>query len=161
MKLTTKTRYGVRAMFDIAYHCQCEPGEPGGTAQAKDIARRGNIPLRYLEQIFADLKRAGLVESKRGPRGGYALKRPPAEISLFDMVVAIQGPINELFAAPGDSVNTGLNEPVSQHVAAAIWKELAAQVTKWLSAVSLADLVQRGIDLGVPRPGSSQPMYFI
>ncbi len=158
MKLTTKTRYGVRAMFDIAYHCQFGPGI---TAQAKDIARRGGIPRRYLEQIFGDLRRAGLVESKRGPRGGYTLKRPPKEISLFDMVVAIQGPIDELFMTPGDTVDTDLNGPVLQHVTAEIWKELARHVTVWLTAVSLADLVQRGVELGVPRLGSSQPMYFI
>jgi Rrf2 family protein len=67
MRLSTKTRYGVRAMFDIAFHHQ---GQANIAAQAKEIARREEIPLRYLEQIFQDLKRAGLVESKRGPRGG-------------------------------------------------------------------------------------------
>ena len=72
MRLSTKTRYGVRAIFDIAYHGQ---DAPQLTAQARDIAVREHIPVRYLEQIFQDLKRAGLVDSKRGPRGGYYLKR--------------------------------------------------------------------------------------
>ncbi len=159
MKLTTKTRYGVRAMFDIGYHNQ---GQPGVAAQAKDIARRENIPLRYLEQIFQDLKRAGLVESKRGPRGGYTLKREPNEISMFDVVVAIQGPVNELFTAADDVVESDPSTPVcSRQVTAAVWKDLADQVSAWLQAVTLADLIERGIEVGVPLDGTGQPMYFI
>ena len=159
MQLTTKTRYGVRAMFDIAYHAESQPRV---AAQAKEIARREDIPLRYLEQIFQDLKRAGLVESKRGPRGGYYLKREPAEISLADVVVALQGPVSEMFVverAAAEDDNS--QQACSRHVTAALWKELADQVKTWLEAVSIADLVKRGVDLGVPRAGSGQPMYFI
>ena len=93
MRLSTKTRYGVRAVFDIAYHGGTEPGGAVPAAQAKDIAERQHIPLRYLEQIFQDLKKAGLVESKRGPRGGYYLKREAEKITLGDVVRALQGPI--------------------------------------------------------------------
>src|SRR4029078_11126671 len=86
MRLSTKTRYGVRAVFDIAHHAA-----PDGTAaQAKEVAKRQRIPLRYLEQIFQDLKKAGLVESKRGPRGGYTLRRDPADIRLGDIVRALR-----------------------------------------------------------------------
>ena len=70
MKLSTKSRYGVRAMFDMAYHAGNLP------AQIKDISRRQNISPRYLEQIFQDLKKAGLLKSRRGPQGGYSLSRP-------------------------------------------------------------------------------------
>lgn len=159
MRLSTKTRYGVRAMFDIAYHAN---GQSKGAAQAKEIARREDIPLRYLEQIFQDLKRAGLVESKRGPRGGYYLKRDATEISLAEVVIALQGPVSEMFvveqdAAEGDSSQSAC----SRHVTAALWKELADQVESWLESVSIADLVKRGIELGVPRAGAGQPMYFI
>lgn len=156
MRLSTKTRYGVRAIFDIAYHNR---GPSGGTSQAKDIARRGDIPLRYLEQIFQDLKRAGLVESKRGPRGGYYLKRTPAEIKLGDVVRALQGPIEEMFLVE----NSGSSSPTISvcTVTASLWQELAIHVTDWFDNVSIADLVERGERLGLPHADNGQPMYFI
>jgi Rrf2 family protein len=160
MRLSTKTRYGVRAIFDIAYHGQ---DTAQASAQARDIARREDIPLRYLEQIFQDLKRAGLVDSKRGPRGGYYLKRAPEEISLAEVVRALQGPIEEMFLV--EEVDSGAAKlaqvPSSRQVTAALWKELAEHVLAWFSAVTVADLVKRGNHLGVPRAGAGQPMYYI
>src|SRR5437879_13208701 len=96
MKLSTKTRYGVRAVFDIAFH---NSGQP---TQARDIARRQDVPLRYLEQIFQELRRAHLVSAKRGPRGGYFLARAPGEITLGDVVRAVQGPIH--LCAPSEEL---------------------------------------------------------
>ena len=87
VKLSNKGRYGVRALFDIAFH------NDGRPTQIKDIAEREAIPARFLEQIFQDLKRAGLVGAKRGPRGGYHLARPAEEIRLGDVVRALEGPI--------------------------------------------------------------------
>ncbi len=159
MRLATKTRYGVRAMFDIAYHSH---DQPAVAAQAKDIARRENIPLRYLEQIFQDLKRAGLVESKRGPRGGYYLKREAAEITLGDVVRALQGPVEEMFVLEDDDAKSSPAQPVtSRHITAALWKDLADYVNRWFDNVSIADLVKRGEEIGLPRAGAGQPMYFI
>ncbi len=162
MKLTTKTRYGVRAMFDIAYHT-AEPGDPAvrqecATVQAKDIARREGIPLRYLEQIFQDLKRAGLVESKRGPRGGYTLKCDPSRVSIGDLVVALQGPIEDMFVLAGDASDSS---PCSREVTAGVWRDLSEHVTQWLGDLTLADLVGRASKLGVPRRAADQPTYFI
>ncbi len=85
MKLSTKSRYGVRAMFDMAYHAGTLP------AQIKDISRRQNISPRYLEQIFQDLKKAGLLKSRRGPQGGYSLAKPAEEITVKDIVLAAEG----------------------------------------------------------------------
>ena len=173
MRLSTKTRYGVRAIFDIAYHGQ---DQPGVAAQAKDIARREDIPLRYLEQIFQDLKRAGLVESKRGPRGGYFLKRIASEITLGDVVRALQGPIEEMFvvedAGEAQARRHDDDEPAargeararavtSRTVTTALWRELAAHVSHWFDSVSISDLVKRGEELGLPRAGAGQPMYYI
>ena len=161
MRLSTKTRYGVRAIFDIAYHGQ---DSAQASAQARDIARREDIPLRYLEQIFQDLKRAGLVDSKRGPRGGYYLKRPPEEISLSEVVRALQGPIEEMFLveeAEPASARVHQSMPSSRQVTAAVWKELAEHVLAWFATVTVADLVKRGNHLGVPRAGAGQPMYYI
>jgi Rrf2 family protein len=161
MRLSTKTRYGVRAIFDIAYHGQDSPHS--SAAQARDIARREDIPLRYLEQIFQDLKRAGLVESKRGPRGGYYLKRPSAEITLSEVVRALQGPIDETFLVEEDESSAARpgQPPSSRQVTAGLWKELADHVSSWFAGVTVADLVKRGNQIGVPRAGAGQPMYYI
>src|SRR4029077_16065167 len=86
MKLSSKGRYGVQAVFDLAYH------NAGKAAQIKDICDRQGIPARFLEQVFRDLKKAGIVRSKRGPRGGYELARTPAECTIGDVVRAIEGP---------------------------------------------------------------------
>src|SRR3954470_21761776 len=87
VKLSNKGRYAVRALFDIAFY---NDGKP---TQVKDIAERQNIPPRFLEQIFQDLKRAGIVGSKRGPQGGYSLARRATDIRLGDVVRALEGPI--------------------------------------------------------------------
>jgi len=155
MRLSTKTRYGVRAIFDLAYHHQ---DQPALAAQAKDIARREHIPLRYLEQIFQDLKRAGLVESKRGPRGGYFLKREADKITLGDVVRALQGPIEEMFVVE-DEDSSGPSLP--RDVTVPLWRELAEHVSRWFDGVTIRDLVKRGEELGVPRANAGQPMYFI
>jgi len=76
MKLSTKSSYGLRAVFDVAYHSGNLP------AQIRDISRRQKISLRSLEQIFQDLRKAGLLNSRRGPQGGYTLARKPEEITV-------------------------------------------------------------------------------
>jgi Rrf2 family transcriptional regulator, iron-sulfur cluster assembly transcription factor len=157
VKLQAKTRYGVQAVFDIAFQMA------GNPTQAKDIARREGIPLRYLEQIFQDLKRAGLVDSRRGPRGGYYLRKPPEQIRLGDIVRALQGPIDELFA-PDEESSTAANDarPARSHlVTSSVWRELAEHVTRWFDEISVADLVKRGGELGVQRGDKRAPMYFI
>src|SRR5512141_1332332 len=84
MRLSTKSRYGLRALFDIAYNCGSMP------TQIQDISRRQQISPRYLEQIFQNLKRAGILKSKRGPQGGYALARKPEEITVLDILNATE-----------------------------------------------------------------------
>ena len=160
MRLSTKTRYGVRAIFDIAYHGQ---DTPQAATQARDIARREDIPLRYLEQIFQDLKRAGLVDSKRGPRGGYSLKKSADQITLAEVVRALQGPIEETFLDEDEQAQKAAQHtpPSARQVTAGLWRELAEHVSSWFSAVTVADLVKRGSDLGVPRAGAGQLMYYI
>jgi Rrf2 family transcriptional regulator, iron-sulfur cluster assembly transcription factor len=163
MKLSTKSRYGVRAVFDIAYHNQGRP------TQARDIARRQEVPLRYLEQIFQELRRANLVEAKRGPRGGYFLARAPETITLGDVVRAVQGPIELVAPEDGDGDDGGHGAHAgdraranrSKLVPASIWKELAQQIRACFDGVTIKDLCQRGEALGINR-GDGQPhMYFI
>lgn len=156
MKLQAKTRYGVRAVFDLAFH------NVNGATQAKDIARREGIPLRYLEQIFQDLKRAGIVDSRRGPRGGYTLKRPPESIRLGEVVRALQGPLDDIFT-PEDEGEGKKRGRIggAQLVTSSLWRELANHVSGWFDQVSLGDLVRRGLELGIPRGEKKPPMYFI
>jgi Rrf2 family protein len=154
VKLSTKTRYGVRALFDIAFHSEGRP------TQARDIARRQDVPLRYLEQIFQDLRRANLVEAKRGPRGGYTLARAANAISLGDVLRAVQGPI-ELLDDDEDEARRGGANPTRQ-VSATIWKELAQKIGDCFDAVTIEELCRRGEALGIPRGGAgAPPMYFI
>ena len=154
MKLSTKTRYGVRAVFDIAYHNQGRP------TQARDIARRQEVPLRYLEQIFQELRRANVVDAKRGPKGGYFLSRPPEAITLGDVIRAVQGPI-ELLATEDETPAANGGARASKKVPADIWRELASKVSGVFDSVTIRDLCQRGEALGIHR-GDAQPhMYFI
>jgi Rrf2 family protein len=152
MKLSTKTRYGVRALFDIAFHNQGRP------TQARDIARRQEVPLRYLEQIFQELRRAHLVEAKRGPRGGYSLARAPEAITLGDVVRAVQGPIELTTDEGGEEQKARRQQP---SVCPNIWGELAQKISAAFDGVSIKDLVQRGEALGIARGQSEPHMYFI
>ena len=155
MKLSTKTRYGVRAVFDIAYH------NAGRPTQARDIARRQDVPLRYLEQIFQELRRANLVDAKRGPKGGYFLSRAPEAITLGDVIRAVQGPI-ELLATEDETPAANGGARSSKQVPADIWRELASKVSSVFDSVTIRDLCQRGEALGINRGEAMQPhMYFI
>jgi Rrf2 family protein len=144
MKLSTKARYGVRAVFDIAYH------NNGGPTQARDIARRQEVPLRYLEQIFQELRRARLVDAKRGPKGGYLLARNPEQITVGDVMRAVQGPI-ALVSTRGDAKSLWPN----------IWQELGEKVGAVFDAVTIQDLCARGEALGLDRGDGEPHMYFI
>src|SRR5260370_12925648 len=117
MKLSTKARYGVRAVFDIAYH------NAGRPTQARDIARRQEVPLRALEQISEELRRAHVVDAKRGPRGGYFLARSPESITLGDVVRAVQGPI-ELLGHDEERPRSSR----STMAPASIWRELGEKI---------------------------------
>ena len=92
MKISTQSRYGLRALFDIAYH------SAGLSTQVKDISSRQAISPRYIEQIFQRLKRAGIIQSIRGPSGGYYLARKVDEITVGDVVRATEGKIKSFIA---------------------------------------------------------------
>jgi Rrf2 family cysteine metabolism transcriptional repressor len=87
MRLTAKSEYGVLAVIDLA----CTYGS--GPVSARQIAERRGIPPRFLEQLFVSLRRAGIVTAVRGARGGFTLTRPPAEITVLDVVEALEGPL--------------------------------------------------------------------
>ena len=84
MKLTTMSRYGTRAVFDIAYNSMGLP------VQVKDIAERQQVPIKYLEQIFHKLKKTDFLKSERGPEGGYVLTKDPDDITVGDIIRGVQ-----------------------------------------------------------------------
>src|SRR2546425_3244233 len=90
MKLSTKGEYGLLAIVDLALHSN------QGPVQSFQIADRQHIPKQYLDQLMLILKKAGLVESSRGRQGGYQLAKPPSEISLLDIVTALEGPVENV-----------------------------------------------------------------
>jgi Rrf2 family iron-sulfur cluster assembly transcriptional regulator len=132
MKLTTKGRYAVTAMLDLAIHHE------QGAVAVGDIAKRQGISLTYLEQLFARLRRKGLVESVRGPGGGYHLALPPAQISVAEIIVAIDENIDATRCA-GEKNCQG-EGPCLTHY---LWEDLSERIYEFLSAVTLADLVKR------------------
>lgn len=148
MKLSNKGRYGLQAVFDLAYHNE------GRAAQIKDICDRQGIPARFLEQVFRDLKKAGIVRSKRGPRGGYELARSPAELLLGDVVRAIEGPIA---LAVGEFRNRGSSNELLRDVLEALSQKIEA----CFDEVSVADLCARAERLGVARTSSARYVYAI
>jgi Rrf2 family protein len=150
VKLSNKGRYGVRALFDIAFH------NDGRPTQIKDIAARESIPARFLEQIFQDLKRAGLVGAKRGPRGGYHLARPAREIRLGDVVRALEGPI----AITGRTEepkrgNDGADGTDSKDVTDTVFRELSRRIEGCFDAVTIDDMCRRGDELGLRKQHDS------
>ena len=149
MRISSKGRYAVQAMFDLAYH------NGGGAAQIKDICERQSIPHRFLEQAFQDLKRAGLVRSKRGPRGGYELAIVPEEIRLGDIVRAIDGPI-VLVPDAGKA-----HAASSQRVVRDVFRDVSSTLEASLDAVSIADLCARAEGLGVARGAPARYVYAI
>jgi Rrf2 family protein len=150
VKLSSKGRYGVRALFDIAFH------NAGGPAQIKDISERELIPPRFLEQIFQDLKKAGLIESKRGPRGGYSLARPASEISVGDVLRAVEGSIAVM--TPSATRRSGR---ASVDATDAVFHKLAGDIERCFDAVSIADVCERGLELGVQRKSHPRTDYAI
>lgn len=150
MRMSSKGRYAVQALFDLAYH------SAGGAAQIKDICERQAIPHRFLEQAFQDLKRAGLVRSKRGPRGGYELAAAPDAIRLGDVVRAIEGPVSLLLDA-----GKGSRTPSSQRVMRDVFRELSSALEAALDDITIADLCARAEGLGIARGAPARYVYAI
>jgi len=136
MKLTTMSRYGTRAVFDIAYH------STGLPVQVKDIAERQQIPIKYLEQIFHKLKQADFIKSERGPGGGYVLTKDPGKIVVGDIIKAVKEH-TDLVACVCNSAGKGkLCVGEDQCVTRSVWKEAARKITEYFNSVTIADLCE-------------------
>ena len=132
MRLTTKGRYAVTAMLDLAIH------QDGGPIALADIAERQGISLSYLEQLFARLRRCGLVSSCRGPGGGYRLGRDARDIAVVDVICAVDEPVDATRC--GGLENCQGEERCLTHD---LWQDLSQQIHRFLSDIDLARLVER------------------
>ena len=155
MRLSTKSRYGVRALFDMAYHAGTLP------TQIKDISRRQNISPRYLEQIFQDLKKAGLLKSRRGPQGGYHLAHKPQEISVMDIIRATEGEMALVDCVKQTKGSRGKCEFDNQCITQQVWAEASRKLNEYLGTVTLKDLCDRGRAMGMEKELDHRFMYFI
>lgn len=132
MKLSTRGRYAVTAMLDLALHQQQRP------VTLADIALCQDISLSYLEQLFARLRRAGLVEGVRGPGGGYRLGRPIDRITVADIITAVDEPLDTTRC--GGHQNCYHGDRCLTHE---LWSELNEHITEFLNGVTLASLIAR------------------
>ena len=135
MKLSTKGRYAMVAMVDLAL---VQSRVPARHVSLAEIAKRQNVSLAYLEQLFVKLRRAGLVESVRGPGGGYRLTRPPAEIRVADVLQAVEETVSALETGAGAS--GGVSGSQAQSMTNRLWEGLSAQVYVFLHQTTLADV---------------------
>ena len=137
MKLSTKGRYAVMAMVDLATHSR---GKPIALA---DIADRQEISLSYLEQLFGRLRRGQIVKSVRGPGGGYLLSRRASDIRVADVIMAVDEPIKATRCTPGSP--SGCHGGQRRCLTHDLWEELGNQIYLFLNSVSLEDVVDRRV----------------
>lgn len=132
MRLTTKGRYAVTAMLDLALHYD------QGPITLSDISQRQGISLSYLEQLFSRLRKQGLVDSTRGPGGGYRLSREANDIAVADVITAVDEKVETTRCG-------GLSNCQDEHQCLThdLWTELSSQIHGFLSGISLGNLVAR------------------
>lgn len=146
MKLSTKSRYGLRAMIDLAIHGQ------NGQVALHQIANRQELSIKYLEQDFASLRKAGLIRSVKGAQGGYVLARPAEQIRVGDIIRTLEGDLTLVDIDDLPEHQTRIRRFLNQR----IWNPLSQRVEEKMNAMSLADLV----DSHQAEQGHD-PMYFI
>ena len=137
MKLSTRGRYAVMAMADLGGR------GVGGPETLAAIARRQDISLAYLEQLFGKLRRAGLVVAVRGPGGGYRLARPASQVKIAEIVLAVDEPIKAT-TCQAESKNGCLGR-TGKCLTHDLWDELSTQIHMFLASVTLADVLERRV----------------
>ena len=146
MRISSKGEYGLRALFDLAQRY----GE--GPIQSNEIHLRQGIDENYLNQILILLRKAGMIESVRGPQGGHRLARPPAQITLLEVLVALEGPL-----LPSEAGRDGLTpaEPLDRELVREVWAGARETLEDYLRSITLDDLCQRR------RRRAGEVMYYI
>ena len=144
MKFSKKSRYGLRALIDLAVHAE------NSYISLSSIAERNDISPQYLEQVFASLRRAEIVKSVKGPQGGYLLKRNPEDITVSDILLALEGS----YEVERDD---GKDNDISGAIQSLIVDRINEEMTEILSGLSLEDLKEEYLR----RSGGGQDMYYI
>jgi len=140
--VSLKSKYGLKAIVSLASYY----GK--GPLQAKEIAAQQGVPVRYLELLLSQLRRARIVEATRGKNGGYILTREPSDISVWDIVAIFEGRI--IFSADHDMPSNNKKTPPAY---AAVWKEAENRVVEYMKSVKVADILEA--------VNSGKEMYFI
>ena len=135
MRVSSRADYGVRALFDLAQRAG------HGPIQSRDIAARQRIPEAYLHQVLGTLNRAGLIRSTRGPLGGHELTRPPADISLWDVLSVLDGRDRHAHPHPDAALNDASGD--AEDIVHKVWHDLQCRSIEFLQSVTLANLVER------------------
>ena len=144
MKISAKGEYALRALLDLAIH------HGKGLIPIQRIAARQKIPQRYLEQVLLQLKRAGFLQSRRGSTGGYALSRPPSEMTVGEVLRAMEGKLTAFELG-------GRGSRVDAVDLAELWQEISEAVSAVIDRTTFADLCRRAED----RQSTARPMYHI
>ena len=131
MKLTSKGRYAVTAMLDLAFHTETGP------VTLSEISKRQDISLSYLEQLFTRLRKQELVRSTRGPGGGYSLNRPADQLAVAEIVAAVDETVDTTRCSGASNCHDG-----HQCLAHELWDDLSQQIFGFLENISLHDLMQ-------------------
>ncbi|MFZ5564623.1 MAG: RrF2 family transcriptional regulator [Thermodesulfobacteriota bacterium] len=150
MRLTTKSRYGTRLILDLALYGKEEP------VRLSEVSKRQGISLKYLEKLIRRMRRAGLVESSRGPYGGYRLARPPEQISVGDIVRVMEGGTSITDCTERENVCgvcTRAGECLSRH----IWAETSKAMFKALDEFRIGDLIDHSTTILKNTDGKSTP----
>jgi Rrf2 family protein len=145
MRISAKGEYAIKAMLDLAMH------RAGGLVPIQEIAARQSIPQRYLEQVLLALKGAGLLTSKRGSSGGYHLTRSPEQITVGQVLRAVEGS-----AAPFEAEARG-RHGLDGHDLVDLWNEISEAVSGVVDRLTFGDLAARAAE----RRGAARPMYHI
>jgi Rrf2 family iron-sulfur cluster assembly transcriptional regulator len=143
MRLTTKGRYAVTAMLDLAINHE------RGPITLADISQRQGISLSYLEQLFSRLRKNGLVDSARGPGGGYRLSRPASEISIASVVIAVDESVDATRCKGTQNGCSGEERCLTHE----LWTDLSSQIREFLSGITLAQIVEKRY----PKDGKETP----
>lgn len=147
MKISAKGEYAIKAMLDLSMH------ESSGLVSIQEIASRQSIPQRYLEQVLLQLKRAGLLASKRGAAGGYHLMRTPGEITVGEVLRAVEGAMAPFEVARGPRRGaTDHGSDLTQ-----LWDDLSNAVSQVIDRMTFGDLAARAAE----RRSAARPMYHI
>jgi len=133
LKITTKGRYAIRAILDLAYHSRGEP------IPISNVAVRQEISQTYLEHLFGKLRKAELVKSIRGPGGGYLLAKPMDKISVRDVFMAVGESVTPVECVAIDGDHSACNK-VDQCISLLLWRKLAKSIVETLDSITLADL---------------------